>query len=92
MNDNEYPTIRLRRTDYGYITKDGRYAIVRDTCSDIGSSNAGCYKTCWHVHRDSPTGERIAKFLDTLGEARVEVACDMEKCPEQHLCRHVIDN
>jgi hypothetical protein len=82
MNDNEYPTIRLHRTDYGYTTHDGRYAVVRDTCSDIGSSNAGCYKVCWHVHLASPTGKRIAKFLDTLREARVEVACDMEKCHE----------
>ena len=89
--ENEYPTIRLRRTDYGYISCDGKYAVVRDTCSDIGSSNNGCYKACWHVHRDSPAGERIAKFLDSLGEARVEIACDLEMCPNQHLCRHGIN-
>jgi len=89
--ENEYPTIRLRRTEYGYISRDGKYAVVRDTCSDIGSSNNGCYRACWHVHRESPAGERIAKFLDSLKEARVEIACDMEKCPEQHLRRHGIN-
>jgi hypothetical protein len=81
-------TVRLTRTAEGYATKDGKYQIVRDTVSDIGSSNAGCYKSCWNVFRG---GVRIAKFLDTLREARTEVACDMELCPDQHLCRHGID-
>jgi hypothetical protein len=34
-------TVRLARTAEGYATKDGKYQIVRDTVSDIGSSNAG---------------------------------------------------
>lgn len=89
MSENEYPTVRLVKDGEGYKTRCGKYRIVRDTCSDIGSSNAGCYKTCWHVYRGS---ERIAKFLDTLREARTEVACDMERCQAQHLCRHGIDN
>ena len=89
MTSNEYPTVRLTRISDGYATRDGKYRIVRDTFSDIGSSNAGCYKACWHVYRGD---ERIAKFLDTLREARTEVACDMERCPDQHLCRHGIDN
>ena len=89
MTSNEYPTVRLTRTSEGYATRDGKYRIVRDTFSDIGSSNAGCYKACWHVYRGD---ERIGKFLDTLREARTEVACDMEQCPDAHTCRHGIDN
>jgi hypothetical protein len=75
MTGNEYPTVRLTRTSDGYAACDGKYRIVRDTCSDISSSNAGCYKACWHVYRGDV---RIAKFLDTLREARAEVACDIE--------------
>ena len=91
-SENAYPTIRLHRADYGYISRDGKYVVVRDICSDIGSSNPGCYKVCWHVHRESPNGEPIAKFLGSLAEARIEIACDMEKCPDQHLCRHGLDD
>jgi hypothetical protein len=60
--NSAYPTVKLKKTVSGYATKDGRYTAERDTVSDIGSSNAGCYKPCWHVFRD---GVRIAKFLDT---------------------------
>lgn len=87
MNGENYPTIKLTKTAEGYASRCGMYRIVRDTMSDIGSSNNGCYKSCWHVYRGS---ERIAKFLDTLREARLEVACDIENCNEQ-ACRHGID-
>lgn len=91
MSDEGYPVVRLHRTEYGYVSRDGKYAIVRDDYIDVGSSNAGCYRRCWHVHRQSPSGERIAKFLPTLSEARLEIACDIDSCAQQHLCRHGID-
>ncbi len=75
MNDTGYPAVRLKRTPKGYATFDGRYTVERDEVSDIGSSNAGCYKPCWHVFKN---GVRIAKFLDTLREARTEIACAIE--------------
>lgn len=89
MTSNEYPTVRLTKINEGYATRDGKYRIVRDTFSDIGSSNAGCYKACWHVFRGDV---RIAKFIETLAEARTEIACDIELWFGGDLCRHGIDN
>lgn len=82
MNDEGYPTISLKRAPDGYVTHDGRYKVVRDTFSDIGSSNRGCYKPCFHVYRVSEEGSNLTavhRFCETLREARIEIVCDIEK-------------
>lgn len=80
-SEDNYPTIRLRRTESGYETRDGKYRVIRDTFSDIGSSNAGCYKPCFHVYSVDADGNEspVMRFCQTLAEARVEIVCDIEK-------------
>lgn len=75
---DEYPTVRLRRIEGGYTTHDGAYRVVRDTFASI--AYCGCRKKCFHVYRVSPNiGETpVARFCETLREARLEIACDVE--------------